>query len=96
MSAQRKIRPTGNGTDLEKTHFADGGFSLSILPVAADRYAEYAQGVYVVVVETSDDRMRRRVYLNLPSAQKAVTRAQDRGHEARLFLARLDIVGGAL
>lgn len=86
----------GSGPDLEKTQFADGGFSLSSVPVAADRYAEYAQGVYVVVVETSDDRMRRRVYLNLPSAQKAVTRAQDRGHEARLYLARLDIVGGAL
>ena len=96
MSTARKIRPTGNGTDLEKTQFADGGFSLSSVPVAADRYAEYAQGVYVVVVETSDDRMRRRVYLNLPSAQKAVARAQEWGHEARLFLARLDVVGGVL
>lgn len=95
MSTARKIRPTGNGTDLEKTHLA-AGFSLSSVPVVADRYAEYAQGVYVVVVETSDDRMRRRVYLNLPGAQKAVQRAQERGHEARLFLARLDIVGGAL
>ena len=86
----------GSGPDLEKTQFADGGFSLSSVPVVADRYAEYAQGVYVVVVETSDERMRRRVYLNLPGAQKAVQRAQERGHEARLFLARLDIVGGAL
>ena len=84
----------GSGPDLEKTQFADGGFSLSSVPVVADRYAEYAQGVYVVVVETSDDRMRRRVYLNLPGAQKAVQRAQERGHEARLFLARLDVVGG--
>ena len=95
MSTAKKIGHAGNVTDQEKTHIA-AGFSLSSVPVAADRYAEYAQGVYVVVVETSDDRMRRRVYLNLPSAQKAVTRAQDRGHEARLFLARLDIVGGAL
>ena len=84
----------GSGPDLEKTQFADGGFSLSSVPVVADRYAEYAQGVYVVVVETSDERMRRRVYLNLPGAQKAVQRAQERGHEARLFLARLDVVGG--
>lgn len=95
MSTAKKIGPVGCGTDLEKTHFA-AGFSLSSLPVAADKYAEYAQGVYVVVVETSDERMRRRVYLNLPSAQKAVARAEERGHEARLYLARLDIVGGAL
>ena len=94
MSTARKIRPTSNGTDLEKTQFADGGFSLSSVPVAAGKFAEYAQGVYVVVVETSDDRMRRRVYLNLPSAQKSVQRAQERGHEARLYLARLDVVGG--
>lgn len=95
MSAQRKIPPTGNGRDQEKTDMT-AGISLSILPVAADKFADYAQGVYVVVVETSDERMRRRVYLNLPSAQKAVVRAQDRGHEARLYLARLDVVGGAL
>ena len=95
MSTAKKIPPMGSGRDQEKTHIA-AGFSLSILPVAADKFAEYAQGVYVVVVETSDDRMRRRVYLNLPSAQKAVARAQDRGHEARLYLARLDVVGGAL
>ena len=73
-----------------------GGFSLSILPDYSDKFAEYAQGVYVVVVESTDERMRRRVYLNLPSAQRAVVRAQDRGHEARLYLARLDVVGGAL
>lgn len=94
MSTAKKIPPMGSGRDQEKTQFADGGFSLSILPVAADKFAQYAQGVYVVVVETSDDRMRRRVYLNLPSAQKAVQRAQERGHEARLYLARLDVVGG--
>ena len=95
MSTAKKIGHAGNVTDQEKSQDM-GGFSLSILPVAADKFADYAQGVYVVVVETSDDRMRRRVYLNLPGAQRAVQRAQDRGHEARLYLARLDVVGGAL
>lgn len=90
MSMDKEIRPAGNGTDQEET---DGLFP-SILAAESDKFAEYAQGVYVVVVETSDDRMRRRVYLNLPSAQKAVQRAQERGHEARLYLARLDVVGG--
>lgn len=85
----------GSGRDQEKTSLTADS-SLVILPDYSDKFAEYVQGVYVVVVETSDDRMRRRVYLNLPSAQKAVARAEDRGHEARLYLARLDVVGGAL
>ena len=67
-----------------------------ILPDCADKYAEYVQGVYVVVAETTDNRMRRRVYLNLPSAQKAVARAEARGHCARLLLARLNVVGEAI
>jgi hypothetical protein len=59
----------------------------------ADRLAQYVQGVYVVVVQVGEDRLRRRVYLNLPSAQRAVERAQDRGHEASVVLCQLQPVG---
>lgn len=89
MSMDKEIRPAGNGTDQEET---DGLFP-NILAAESDKFTAYVQGVYVVVVETAGERMRRRVYLNLPSAQRAAGRAADRGHDVRLFLARLDVVG---
>lgn len=44
---------------------------------------------YVVLVQTTDEKMRRRVMLSLHSAEKAVRRAELRGHSAELVLCRL-------
>lgn len=48
-----------------------------------------AASVYVVLVRTSDEKMRRRVMLSLHAAEKAARRAELRGHTAELVLCRL-------
>lgn len=89
MKATQKGRPgVGTGADRD----VHGQANTSSVPVA-DRLAQYVHGVYVVIVQVGEDRLRRRVYLNLPSAQRAAERAQDRGHTAVVALARLDVVG---
>ena len=50
-------------------------------------------GTFVVVVDLGGDRMKRRVYLNLPSAQRAADRAVERGHTARVVLCELAPLG---
>lgn len=52
-------------------------------------------GVYVAVVEASGGKYRRRVYFNLPGAQKAADRAAAAGHDAQIVLCQLvPVVGG--
>lgn len=51
-------------------------------------------GVHVVVVETTAGKYRRRVYFNLPGAQRAADRAIMAGHSARIILCRLAPVSG--
>lgn len=51
--------------------------------------AELVAGVHVVVVETTAGKYRRRVYFNLPGAQKAADRAIAAGHEAQIVLCQL-------
>jgi hypothetical protein len=52
-------------------------------------------GVYVAVVEASGGKYRRRVYFNLPGAQKAADRAIAAGHDAQIVLCQLvPVVGG--
>ncbi|MBB5785983.1 hypothetical protein [Jiangella mangrovi] len=46
-------------------------------------------GAYVVVCRSLDDRFKRRVYLNLPAAEKAAQRASERGVDVAIVLARL-------
>lgn len=52
-------------------------------------------GVHVVVVETAGGKFRRRVYLTLSSAQRAVDRAIMAGHPAHLILCKLVPADGA-
>jgi len=52
----------------------------------------FIENVHVVVVEVgtpNSAHYRRRTYFNLPSAQKAVDRATERGHTAKLILCKL-------
>ena len=58
--------------------------------------ASLLAGVYVTVVRVNNGHMRRRVYLSLAPAERAVRSAQERGHSAEIVLCRLDPVGGAL
>jgi hypothetical protein len=53
-------------------------------------------GVYVVVVTIDGDHVRRRVYLNLPAAQRAQERARERGQAVEVVLAALEPVGVVL
>lgn len=64
--------------------------SLPILPTSdAKALAAACRGAFVVVVETEGDRYRRRVFLTLNAAQRALERAQERGHHGALLVARL-------
>ncbi|MEW1982605.1 hypothetical protein [Pseudarthrobacter oxydans] len=51
-------------------------------------------GVHVVVVETAAGKYRRRVYFNLPGAQRAADRAIMSGHSAHVILCQLMPVSG--
>lgn len=48
---------------------------------------------YVAVVEIAEGKYRRRTYLTLAAAQRAIERAEGRGVEARVYLAELRPVG---
>jgi hypothetical protein len=51
--------------------------------------------MYVIVVKGGDERLRRRVFLSLHSAVRAVERARERGDAATLELCRVLPVGYA-
>jgi hypothetical protein len=51
---------------------------------------------FVVVLHTPADQYRRRVYLSLHSAEKALARAQARGQRCWLVLCELRPVGADL
>lgn len=56
------------------------------------------EGVHVVVVEVEKPdslHYKRRTYFNLPSAQRAVDRATERGQSAELILCKLVPAGEA-
>ena len=72
----------------------DDGLSGATLPFAAD-----ITDAYIVVLITPRDKILRRPYLSLHSAQQALQRARKRGQPAELVLCRLvpvaaDLAGG--
>lgn len=93
MIQERESRPgdtrrpeisTGDNTSLTGT---DDYFTGAAIHVA---------GALVVVVDTGHGKHRRRVYFNLPSAQRAADRAIEAGHDANVVLCRLmPVTGGA-
>ncbi len=90
MTTAKRIRP---GRRTEADQRVQGGDPNSVQSTAGDRLAAMLSGVYVVVVEVDGDHARRRVYLNLPAAQRAQERAQERGQTAEVVLAALEPVG---
>jgi hypothetical protein len=93
MEQARKSRLAGNQAAIQ---ISDG--DRPSISAATDRTAAAAlvNGVHVVVVETTAGKYRRRVYFNLPSAQRAVDRAIMAGHPAHVILCQLQpATGGA-
>lgn len=58
----------------------------------------FVDNIHVVVVEVDKPdsvHYRRRTYFNLPSAQRAIDRATERGQSAKLILCKLVPAGEA-
>lgn len=71
-------------------------FLPALTPAEAGDAIDGALAVFVVTRDV-EGRTKRRPYLNLPSAQRAVERATDRGHAAHVVLVRMQavaVVGG--
>lgn len=65
--------------------------SSSVLEVVdtLDDLAHHVDGAFVVVVETTGGKYRRRCFLTAASAERAAGRATARGESATVFLAEL-------
>lgn len=89
MTPEKRSRPADNGT--AKDHQGAGSTPI----VAADTDDLTYQGrALAVLVEDKNGKYRRRLYLSLRSAERAVQRAQARGRDARAILVRLEPVEG--
>lgn len=89
MTTTKRIRPGWRTEADQSVHGRANGSILS----ADGRLVALLNGTFVVVVDLGGDRMKRRVYLNLPSAQRAADRAVERGHTARVVLCELAPLG---
>lgn len=92
MTQTRESRPAGN----QAAEMFSGGNTPSLSAGLDRTAAALVTGVHVVVVETTAGRYRRRVYFNLPGAQRAADRAAMAGHPAAVILCQLmPVTGGA-
>lgn len=87
MSEQRKC-PGGDSGASSKS-LAGDALSLPSFVVDWQRLAAQVDGAFVVLVETSHGKYRRRVWLTLAAAERAAIKAQDAGHNAVVMLAEL-------
>ena len=78
----KEVRPQVGVLRATESTTATGSTSSIVASTVPD-------AAYLVVVSTSDARNRRRPFLSLHSAEKAVERAESRGHAASLHLCRL-------
>lgn len=89
MSEQKKMTPAGNQGHSEN-------HSGNTPRVSA--HAGLVAGIYVAVVQVRGEhvpkRFRKRVYFNLPSAQRAIDRATMEGLEASVILCQLTPMEG--
>jgi hypothetical protein len=63
------------------------GDDLSL--TALDDIARHVDGTFVVVVQTTGGRHRRRCFLTAASAERAAERALDRGENVTVYMAQL-------
>lgn len=91
MTQNMKMPPAANQGHSEKL-----SSDTSILP----EHAGLVHGVYVAVIQIRgtnvEPRYRRRVYMNLPAANKAIARARMDGLDASIVLCELAPVDGEL
>lgn len=82
---EKRIRPAGELDGFNEKQVTDSlQFSLPVH--AADPLLD---GVLVVVVSLSNDKVRRRVFLSLHTAQRHADAARRAGREAHVWLAQL-------
>lgn len=90
MRLGKSERPGGDSGAFEDHQ---GAGSIPIVAVNPDDLTYYGRAL-VVLVEDKNGKYRRRLYLSLRSAERAVERANARGADARLVLCRLEPVEG--
>lgn len=92
MIQAKENRPGANGAD-SKNNLGDS-------PILAPEHAGLVHGVYVAVIQIRNTdtapRYRRRVFLNLPAANRAISRARMDGLDASIVLCQLTPVEGDL
>ena|SRR5690625_4180814 len=92
MNRLRNAAAPGGGTRGEAVNDHQGAGSLHSLPGTAPNGTAATLHGYAVLVTVPADpepRTRRRLYLSLHSAAKAVERAEARGLDAQLVLVRM-------
>lgn len=101
----RNSQAPGRGTEGEATYEAagrplhtiagtpDSERADTLATFTPEDAARVAGGAFVVATHTYGDRHVRRVHLTLAAAQRAVERAEDRGHQAHIVLSRIVPVG---
>ena len=89
MSLAKEFRP-GRATEAKKSSTGQGAGSASIVaqPPLTDEDLDRGHAL-AVLVEDKTGRYRRRLYLSLRAAERAVERANARGADARVILCRL-------
>lgn len=86
----RRSRPRANETgQTKKVPTAVVTPMVPPTPTDGVDLAGILSGVLVVVVRLDNDHYRRRVFLSLSAAERAVRRAHDRGHDAELVMCSL-------
>jgi len=84
MQRERQSPPAANRG---ASNVNNDGDALSLTPL--DDIARHVDGAFVVVVETTGGKYRRRCFLTAASAQRAAERALDRGESATVYMAQL-------
>ncbi len=85
MPEAKRIRPSAKEAETQKI--------APILPLATDPAMIARADALVALVEDKHGRYRRRVFLTLASAERAVALARARGADAQVVLVRLTPVG---
>ncbi|GAA1428488.1 hypothetical protein GCM10009616_08200 [Microlunatus lacustris] len=80
----REGRPRQDAPSLKLAHP-----SLDPVDDVLDEIAQHVGGTFVLVVEISSGRYRRRCFLTAAAAEKAASKALAGGHNATVYLAEL-------
>ncbi len=82
-----RVRPFVRSDSLEPVGHHASESLLIVDPL--DEIARHVGGTFVIVVESTGGRYRRRCYLTANAAERAARRATGRGENATVYLAEL-------